>query len=56
MCLAWRVTGAREADKEIMEIMSPALPRALIPPDSRLDLHHVACSPGPLGNHFCHDC
>lgn len=53
MCLAWSVTGAIEAGKEIMEIMSPALP---IPPDSRLDLHHGACSPGPLENHFFHDC
>ena len=54
-CLAWSVTGAVDAGKEITEIMSPALPRALIPPDSRLDLHHVAHSPGPLGNRFCHD-
>lgn len=54
-CLAWSVTGAIEVDKEITEIMSPALPRALIPPDRRLDLHHVAHSPGPPGNRFCHD-
>ena len=46
MCLAWSVTGAIEANKEIMEIMSPALPRSPIPPDSWLDLHHIAFSPG----------
>lgn len=48
VCLVWSVTGDIETDKQIRQIMSPALPRALLHLGSGVPFHDVSCSSGSL--------